>query len=238
VCERTTLTGVPVEPAHPQTAAALAEGSISTRAAATIVRTVDAIDDFVVDDAGPLFEQNLIEFARDHDPETLGRHAHGMKHRLDQDGAYREADRAQRRHDALLEAMKLLFASGQLQTVNGCATTIVLHADLDDFGKGEGVAWTAHGVAVPTNLAKRWLDPEARALMVLLSRTKGIVAYSDKQRLFTEQQRLAMFARDQGCSYWGCDAPIAWTQAHHLRTHGLALGDDRRIPALDSAELG
>jgi hypothetical protein len=33
VCERRTLTGVPVEPAHPQTATALADGSISVRAA-------------------------------------------------------------------------------------------------------------------------------------------------------------------------------------------------------------
>ena len=76
VCERRTLTGVPVEPAHPQTAAALAAGSISTRAAGTIVATVDKIDDLVADDAGPLFETNLIEFARDHDPETLAKYAH------------------------------------------------------------------------------------------------------------------------------------------------------------------
>ncbi len=56
---------------------------------------------------------------------------------------------------------------------------------------------------------------------MLLSKTKGIAAYSDKQRLFTEQQRLAMFARDKGCSYWGCDAPIAWTQAHHVTDYAI-----------------
>jgi hypothetical protein len=270
VTERTTLTGVPVEPAHPQTAAALGAGQISVRAAGTIVRTVDAISDFVVDEAGPLFETSLIDFARDHDPETLGKYAHGLKIRLDQDGAYRDLERAQRRrgitprrrpdgsgpaeveltselheylatvfdtfgkphpgpngerdlrtpaqrrHDALLEAMKLLFASGRLPTVNGCATTLVLHADVDDFAQNQGVAWTANGVAVPMGHAKGWLDPEARAILVLLSKTKGIVAYSDKHRLFTEQQRLAMFARDKGCSYWGCDATFAWTQAHHM----------------------
>jgi hypothetical protein len=43
------------------------------------------------------------------------------------------------------------------------------------------------------------------------------VAYSSVQRLFTEQQRLAMAARDGGCSYWGCDHPAAWTQAHHVQ---------------------
>ncbi len=25
-----------------------------------------------------------------------------------------------------------------------------------------------------------------------------------------------MFARDKGCSYPGCDAPLSWTQAHHV----------------------
>src|SRR6476646_7391062 len=81
--------------------------------------------------------------------------------------------------------------------------------------------FTAHGVAVPIDVAKGWLDPEARAILVLMSNTNGIVAHSDKHRLFTEQQRLAMFARDKGCSYWGCDAPIAWTQAHHVTDYAI-----------------
>ena len=42
VGERATLTGVPVAPAHPQTAAALAAGAVSVRAAGTIVATVEA----------------------------------------------------------------------------------------------------------------------------------------------------------------------------------------------------
>jgi len=121
----------------------------------------------------------------------------------------------------LLEAMKLLFASDRLPTVNGCATTIVLHADLDDYATGTGVVHTGHGYAVPVAVADRWLDPKAKAILVLLNKTKGIEAYSDQHRLFTEQQRLAMFARDKGCSYWGCDAPIAWTQAHHVTDYAI-----------------
>jgi hypothetical protein len=52
-------------------------------------------------------------------------------------------------------------------------------------------------------------------MLVMLSKTKGISAYSSTQRFFTEQQRLAMAARDRGCSYPGCDCPIGWT-AHHV----------------------
>jgi hypothetical protein len=88
--------------------------------------------------------------------------------------------------------------------------------DADALATGQGTARTGYGYTVPADLAKTWLEPEARAILVLLSKTKGIEAYSSTQRLFTEQQRLAMLARDGGCSYWGCDTPGAWTEAHHV----------------------
>ena len=85
----------------------------------------------------------------------------------------------QRRHDALLAAFKILYTSGSLPTVNGCATTLVLTATVDEYASGTGIVQTAHGYAIPTAVADRWLDPKAKAILVLLSKTKGIVAYSD-----------------------------------------------------------
>jgi hypothetical protein len=128
---------------------------------------------------------------------------------------------AQRRHDALLTGLKLLFTSGSLPSAGGCATTVVLTMGADALATGTGVARTAHGYAVPVEVAKRWLDPEARAILVLLSKTKAIEAYSSTQRLFTEQQRLAMYARDRGCTYPGCDTPLAWTDAHHVTDYKI-----------------
>jgi len=52
-----------------------------------------------------------------------------------------------------------------------------------------------------------------------LSDTGAILAHTDTRRLFTETQRLAMAARDRGCTFPGCDAPPAWTQAHHIIEH-------------------
>jgi hypothetical protein len=69
--------------------------------------------------------------------------------------------------------MKLLLASGTLPTVNGWATLIVLRAEVDDLATGQGIAHTAHGFAVPMDVAKGWLDPEARAILVLMSKTRG-----------------------------------------------------------------
>jgi hypothetical protein len=253
----------------------LAEGLISARAAATVVRMTDKIDDLLADQSAPLYETALLDFAAEHDPDLLARFANGLFARVDQDGAFRDIETAhrrraltlqrradgsatvtgeltceaaeyletlldtlgkphtgpdgerdprtpgQRRHDALLEALKLLYASGDLPTANGCATTLVLTATVDDFANGTGIVQTAHGYAVPTAVADRWLDPKAKAILVLLSKSKKILAYSDQQRLFTEQQRLAMYARDKGCSYPGCDVPLSWTQAHHVTDYAI-----------------
>ena len=35
-------------------------------------------------------------------------------------------------------------------------------------------------------------------------------------RFFTPAQRRAILVRDGGCAFPGCDAPLAWTQIHHL----------------------
>jgi len=133
----------------------------------------------------------------------------------DADGTPDPRTPGQRRHDALLAGFRLLFGSGRLPATMGCATTLTLTMDLDVFATGDGVAKTGHGYPLPAEVAKTWLDPEARTILVLLSKTKGIEAYSSTQRLFTEQQRLAMAARDRGCSYWGCDAPPTWASSKH-----------------------
>lgn len=38
-----------------------------------------------------------------------------------------------------------------------------------------------------------------------------------RQRLFTSRQRDALAARDGGCRFSGCDRPVSWTEAHHIR---------------------
>ncbi len=69
-----------------------------------------------------------------------------------------------------------------------------------------GLARTGHGYLIPATLAKRWAGGEARIMAVLLSKTQGITAYSSSHRICTEQQRLALIARDRGCSFPGCDS--------------------------------
>jgi hypothetical protein len=58
------------------------------------------------------------------------------------------------------------------------------------------------------------LAGDARIMPVVLTKTREITAYGDTHRIFTEAQRLAMIARDQGCSFPGCSVGPAWCQAH------------------------
>ena len=126
----------------------------------------------------------------------------------------------QRRHDALLEALQLTMKARLLPTTAGVTATVILHLDAEAFVTGQGMATTGSGYAIPAETAKRWASngyrTEASILAVLLTRTKRVEAYSSTQRCFTEQQRLAMMARDFGCSFPTCDSTALHTDAHHL----------------------
>jgi hypothetical protein len=43
------------------------------------------------------------------------------------------------------------------------------------------------------------------------------MSYGRTKRLVPPEMRLALTARDRGCSFPGCTRPAAWTQAHHFR---------------------
>ncbi|HVU92930.1 MAG TPA: HNH endonuclease signature motif containing protein, partial [Jatrophihabitans sp.] len=58
---------------------------------------------------------------------------------------------------------------------------------------------------------------DAQIVPVIFSDTGGILAYGRERRLASVGQRLALAARDGGCSFPGCDRPPAWTEAHHVR---------------------
>jgi hypothetical protein len=72
-----------------------------------------------------------------------------------------------------------------------------------------------HGALISVEQALT-LAGDARLMPVTLTRTREITAYGDTHRIFTEGQRLAMIARDQGCSFPGCSVGPAWCQVHHI----------------------
>ncbi|HSY15080.1 MAG TPA: DUF222 domain-containing protein, partial [Jatrophihabitantaceae bacterium] len=83
-------------------------------------------------------------------------------------------------------------------------------------GTGGGYAVTAHGDLIPVATAMRLAD-QADIVTVRLDSRGAITSYGRQRRTASTNQRLALAARDRGCTFPGCTAPPGWTQAHHVR---------------------
>lgn len=77
--------------------------------------------------------------------------------------------------------------------------------------------------AGPPDLPDRPPDPPPSpipdlppGLQRIFATARPIAAYGTSHRLFTEGQRLAMIARDKGCTFPGCTAPVLWCEADHV----------------------
>jgi len=124
----------------------------------------------------------------------------------------------QRRHDALLEALKLVVKARQLPTVNGVTATVIVTMTKKQYETGQGVARTSHGALVPVQEALRWggYGGDLRLLAVALGDLKPVEAYSTAARLHNETQRLVLHAVHGGCTFPECPVPPGHTQAHHV----------------------
>ncbi len=122
----------------------------------------------------------------------------------------------QRNHDALLDALNAAARAEQLPARAGITTTLILTISEDTLATGQGLASTGHGALISGHKARSWIDGGTKILPVALNPTGGITDFGRSRRFFSETQRLAMIARDKGCSIPGCDAPPQYTEAHHI----------------------
>jgi hypothetical protein len=130
-----------------------------------------------------------------------------------EDGTRDPRTPGQRNHDGLQDALLTLLRSGELPACNGVAATIVLTMTEQQAETRTGLVTTGHGALISVDQALT-LAGDARIMPVVLTKTREITAYGEAHRIFTEGQRLAMIARDQGCSFPGCTVGPAWCQAH------------------------
>jgi hypothetical protein len=121
----------------------------------------------------------------------------------------------QRRHDALTETLTRVLRSGTLPDSGGVPVTILARTTLSELTTATGAATTSHGDTVSlTTLLQHAAD--AQIIPIICTDTGGILAYGRQRRLATKGQRLALAARDGGCTFPGCDRPAAWTEVHHI----------------------
>lgn len=147
---------------------------------------------------------------------------------------------AQRRHDAMVDALRLLLRTGELPNAGGVPAVLVITLDEDAYSSGQGWATTAHGHSVPAGDAIAWAGGDARVMTVALGAMRDVTAYCHPQRIFTANQRLAMIARDRGCTFPNCEAPPGWCEAHHVtdyaRTGRTSIDDGALVCSFDHRE--
>jgi hypothetical protein len=118
--------------------------------------------------------------------------------------------------DALADAMARVLRSGTLPETGGVPVTILVRTTVTDLENRTGIALT--GTGTPISIGKLLqLAGDARLLPVFCTDTGGILNYGRERRLAGKGQRLALAARDGGCSFPGCDRPAAWTEVHHIK---------------------
>ena len=121
----------------------------------------------------------------------------------------------QRRHDALEDAAKRLLRTGELPSTAGVVTTLMITMTLQQLETRAGQATTQHGGQISIAEALR-LAADGKALPVVLNAAGGILAYGRARRLASPAQRLALMARDKGCTFPGCRETAARSEVHHI----------------------
>jgi hypothetical protein len=137
----------------------------------------------------------------------------------------------QRRVEALAAVCGRVASSDAADgSPGGAATTVHVTMALDalrsagsDTSPGTGAS-TGCGAVMVSRAQGTLLAPATVRLMACDADVIPVVLGSDGEvldlgravRLFTRAQRRALWHRDRGCTYPGCDVPTGWARAHHL----------------------
>jgi hypothetical protein len=120
----------------------------------------------------------------------------------------------QRMHDAFEEAGRRLLATGELPDHAGLPAQLIITLTLTDLERRAGRATTHHGGTLSIDQALK-LAAAGEALPAVLDDAGGILAFGRSKRLASAGQRKALFARDKGCTFPGCDRTAAQSEIHH-----------------------
>ncbi|MEC3919796.1 HNH endonuclease signature motif containing protein [Nocardia sp. CDC160] len=124
-------------------------------------------------------------------------------------------DQSQRTHDALVALLQPGVDMSKLGSHRGMPVQVTLTMALTDLERGTGIATTASGTHMSINEALKMASGTRPVLAVLDDH--GIPLYLGYgERIATPGQRLALIARDKGCTHPGCDVPPTMCAAHHV----------------------
>ncbi|GAB2540116.1 HNH endonuclease signature motif containing protein [Nocardia heshunensis] len=124
-------------------------------------------------------------------------------------------DAGQRVHDAFAAMLQPGVDFAKLGTHRGLPVGVLFTIDVADMERGTGIATTATGGHVSINEALKMAAGTKPYIAVL--DTDGTPLFLGRgPRLATPGQRIALVARDKGCTHPDCDAPPSMCAVHHV----------------------
>src|SRR5437879_1870161 len=130
--------------------------------------------------------------------------------------------RAQQHLGALVSICEQALAGGTAGTTRP-RPRLLATIDIESLRKGaesdsSRILWSLAGrPARVTPLATDVLACDATVVPILFDGARP-VAVGDATAAITSAMRTALIARDGGCRFPGCHAPVSWCDAHHIRT--------------------
>jgi len=152
---------------------------------------------------------------------------------------------AQRRHDAMVFIGRAALHKGELGHLCGLPTSIIVRTTLAELRDRAGIGVTGGGTMIPvSDVLSMAAGRDAHNYLAVFDEATGsVLDLFHTRRTASVAQRLALIARDGGCSKPGCTVPAYGTQVHHVVTdwadggntnvdeNGLACGPDNRMVA-------
>jgi hydrogenase maturation factor len=109
------------------------------------------------------------------------------------------------------------YDADQLPRHGGHATTVFITMNVEDLRKDLGTAALGFDGEQITAAEARRMACNADLIPVVLGTGSEILDFGRSTRLAHPVQHRALRLRDKCCQAEDCDAPAAWTEAHHLK---------------------
>jgi len=124
--------------------------------------------------------------------------------------------RAQRQHDAFKAILKTVLEYKLLGTSHrGLPVQVIITMTKQQLDEAAGIAHTASGVDLPVKDALELAARSEWSLAVFANHSADVLYFARAKRTAQQGQRMALFAKDRGCTSPGCRNPISWTEIHH-----------------------
>ena len=121
----------------------------------------------------------------------------------------------QRRHDALETVLDAMLRGTDTPASGGTPATVLINIGWDEFLREYGMGTYADGTPVSAATVRDLADQADIAWCFKNSKGAVLDLYRTR-RIASTGQTLALYARDAGCSFPGCDVSPQWCERHHV----------------------